>query len=471
MAELPILVVEDDVALREALVDTLELGGLQVLTAGDGEEALSVLRHEAVGLVLSDGQMKPMDGYRLFHEIRRRALQVPFMLMTAYGAVARAVALLRAGACHYLTKPFEPDVLLAEVNRHRMTLPADESQPPAVVAVAKASRDVFELARRVAASEATVLINGESGVGKEVMARFLHCHSPRRLAPFIAVNCAAIPEALFEATLFGHEKGAFTGAVATYQGKFEQAQGGTLLLDEISEMPLSLQAKLLRVLQERELERVGGSRTVKLDIRILATTNRDLAGEVAAGRFRADLYYRVNVFPLTLPPLRQRRADIVPLAESILCGLARRSKRLSPGLSQAAIAKLTAYDWPGNIRELENVLQRAEILACGEEIDCDSLHFTLVPAPATTVVELGQMLKSEIVRTKSSDETESQGIRSLEKQYILDTLQAVNGVRRLAAERLGISERTLRYKLARWRETGDVETSEPACGGDRGENQ
>lgn len=454
MKELPILVVEDDLALREALVDTLELAGVAVCVAGDGEEAMAVLRREPVGLVLSDAQMQPMDGYRLFFEMRQRRLQVPFMLMTAHGAIDRAVDLLRAGACHYLTKPFEPSTLLVEVEKHRLKLPdaSGYGDGPQPVAHSPVMRELLRMARKVAASEATVLITGESGVGKEVMARFLHANSPRSNHPFVAVNCAAIPESLFESVLFGHEKGAFTGALSSHAGKFEQAQGGTLLLDEISEMSAAMQAKLLRVIQEREVERVGGQRPVRLDVRFLATTNRDLAAEVAAGRFRADLYYRIHVFEMHVPPLRQRREDILPLACNYL---KRHDKSLNFTdfvITDAAAAKLTGHDWPGNIRELENVLQRAEILAEAGVVDADCLYWSgsLIPLSCQGVMHSGYVLPVHVPEQPVD-------MKSLEKQHIVETLRTVGGVRRLAAERLGISERTLRYKLARWREAGEID--------------
>jgi two-component system response regulator FlrC len=293
------------------------------------------------------------------------------------------------------------------------------------------------MAARVAASDATVLITGESGVGKEVMARLIHRGSARSRGPFVAINCAAIPDNLLEATLFGHERGAFTGASQSSAGKFEQAQGGTLLLDEISEMPLALQAKLLRVLQEREVERVGGRKPIPLDVRVLATSNRDLQAEVQAGRFREDLYYRVNVFPLHIPPLRERRGDILPLARRILARSAE-----GPGgrpflLSPEAESGLTSYTWRGNIRELENVLQRAMILAPGSRIEVE--HLCL---PADAAATVAAPVGATALPT---------GMKELERAHILGTLEAAGGVRRIAAQRLGMSERTLRYKLAQYR--------------------
>jgi two-component system response regulator FlrC len=306
------------------------------------------------------------------------------------------------------------------------------------------SRELLEVARRVAPAGATVLITGESGCGKEVIARYLHLRSLRAQAPFVAVNCAAIPENLLEATMFGYEKGAFTGAMRAQAGKLEQAQGGTLLLDEISEMSLALQAKLLRVLQEREVERVGGSHPIALDVRIVATSNRDLPAAVAKGAFRDDLYYRLSVFPLAIPPLRERPGDILPLAREFLARAAAQAGRGGIVLSAAAEALLQAHAWPGNVRELENAVQRALILATGDAIAAADLRLAPVaaaparPSPASEPIAAGRDMKS------------------LERAHILETLAAVNGSRKLAVARLGISERTLRYKLNQYRQAGTL---------------
>ncbi|MCL6555243.1 MAG: sigma-54 dependent transcriptional regulator [Burkholderiales bacterium] len=435
MPQLPILIVEDDRDLREALADTLRLAGHTVLVAEEGGMALEILAREPVGLVVSDVMMHPMDGHALLKAIKARWPEVPVLLMTAYGMIEKAVEAMRDGAANYLTKPFEADRLLAEVARYLLTAPADAD----VVAEDAMSRELLALARRVAASNATVLITGESGTGKEVMARYLHRHSPRAGKPFVAINCAAIPDNLLESTLFGYEKGAFTGATSSQPGKFEQADGGTLLLDEISEMPLALQAKLLRVLQEREVERVGGRAPIPVDVRIIATSNRDMEAEVAAGRFRGDLYYRLNVFPLHLPPLRSRREDIVPLARHILARLAAQAGRPGLAFSAQAERELTLYPWPGNIRELENVIQRALILAPGGLIEAAHLHLPAakIAAPATPA---------------PTPEAPPTDIKSLERRHIMEALAAEGGSRKRAAARLGMSERTLRYKLARYRE-------------------
>lgn len=440
MKTLPILIVEDDRDLREALCDTLGLAGYETLDASDGLAALAVLGKRKVGLVVTDVQMHPMDGHALLREIKSAYPYVPVLLMTAYGMIDKAVEAMRAGACTYLTKPFEPDSLLAEVARYMLSAqPANGSE---MVAEDPRMVELLGLARKVAATSATILITGESGCGKEVMARFIHRHSPRADKPFVAINCAAIPENLLESTLFGYEKGAFTGAAQSHAGKFEQAQGGTLLLDEVSEMPMPLQAKLLRVLQEREVERVGGQKAIPLDIRIIATSNRDMGEVVARGNFREDLYYRLNVFPLELPPLRERPLDIVPLARHLIGRLGGALGRPGIGLSSAAAEQLTRYAWPGNIRELENVIQRAMILSPGDMLETEYLllpKFELaVPQPAKAVTTGGAV-----------------DMKTLERTHILETLASVSGSRKRAAEKLGMSERTLRYKLQQYREESE----------------
>ncbi len=438
MKTLPILVVEDDHDLREALCDTLGLSGYEALGAADGPAALEVLRQRRVGLVVTDVQMQPMDGHALLREIKASHPYVPVLMMTAYGMIEKAVEAMRDGACDYLVKPFEPDRLMAEVARYMLPSFSDDSGE--VVAYDPRTTELLSLAQRVAVSDATILITGESGTGKEVLARFIHRHSARSGKPFVAINCAAIPENLLESTLFGYEKGAFTGAGQAHTGKFEQAQNGTLLLDEISEMPLPLQAKLLRVLQEREVERVGGHKPIPLNIRVLATSNRDMLREVENGAFREDLYYRLNVFPLHIPALRERPKDIVPLARHLISRVtAQGRQRLS--FSAGAEEQLTRYAWPGNIRELENVIQRAAILAPGDVIEVEHLYLprteTTPEAPAKTQIP---------VAAGALD------MKSFERAHILETLAAVNGSRKLAAERLGMSERTLRYKLQQYRQ-------------------
>lgn len=454
--DIKVLLVEDDRTLRQALVDTLEIGGFAHHAVGSAEEALHAVAQEPFSLVVSDVNMPGMDGHQLLAQLGRNHPHLPVLLMTAHAAVERAVDAMRQGAVDYLVKPFEPKALISLVERHAAgQLGASDDAGP--VACEPASRQLLELAARVARSDSTVLISGESGTGKEVLARYIHQQSPRSAAPFVAINCAAIPDNMLEATLFGHEKGAFTGAIAAQAGKFEQAEGGTLLLDEVSEMPLGLQAKLLRVLQEREVERVGGRKPIALDIRILATTNRDLAGEVAAGRFREDLYYRLSVFPMAWQALRERPADIVPLAERLLARHARKMRHAQVRLSAQAQACLQAYAWPGNVRELDNAIQRALILQQGGMIE--AADFCLAGA-----IPLSSPSEATIAPLRGDPAAEVGGLgddlRRHEFQMIIDTLRAERGRRKEAAERLGISPRTLRYKLAQMRDAGfDVEAS------------
>jgi len=436
MNTLPILIVEDDKDLLEAICATIQLAGYQTLAASNGNDAMSFLQESQVGMVVSDVQMKPIDGLTLLKQIKAFNPELPVLLMTAYREVDKAVTAMRSGACDYLLKPFDPDSLLAYIKQYALS---ESEQDGEIIAQDTRTRALLSLAKRVAKSPATVMLTGESGCGKEVFSRFIHQHSLRSSKPFVAINCAAIPENLLEATLFGYEKGAFTGATHAQAGKFEQAEGGTLLLDEISEMPLELQAKLLRVLQEREVERVGGHKTIKLDIRVLATSNRDMLTLVKNGRFREDLYYRLNVFPIEIPPLRERPMDIEPLAQRMIETTMVDSGQLPHKLTQAAIAKLTQYSWPGNIRELENVMQRAMILAT------DIIEAEHIALPETT--------SAREVDDMRSSESSSQDMKTLERNHILETLAAVNGSRKLAVKRLGISERTLRYKLQQYRTT------------------
>ncbi len=436
-----VMVVEDDAGLREALVDTLQMAGYRTVEAGDGQEALSKLEGGPLDLVLTDFQMPGLDGQGLLERIRAHDPTMPVIMMTAHGTVDGAVRAMRTGATDYLTKPFKPTALLERVKRHCRITRSGADEP---VANDPRSREIFTLAARVAASDVTVMITGESGTGKEVIARYLHANSSRAGGPFVAINCAAIPEQMLEATLFGYEKGAFTGALKSMPGKFELAHGGTLLLDEITEMNLGLQAKLLRVLQERELERLGGRSTIELDVRVLATTNRDPAAEVREGRFREDLYYRLNVFALHVPPLRDRPGDILALADRSLARAAGATGRPAPGLAPEARKRLLAHAWPGNVRELDNMMQRAAVLCVGTVVEEQHLRFGRADAPVAIVD----------ASADSARATGSTGLRAVELEAITQTLRDVVGNRRAAAERLGISERTLRYKLARMRADG-----------------
>ncbi len=460
--DLTILVVEDDESLAEALQDTLQMAGYRVCLAENGLMALRLLEHEAVDLIISDINMPKMDGHSLLKKVRLQYPEIPMILMTAYGTIQQAVDAMRDGAADYMVKPFEAEVLVNMVGQYIGSVKADED----MIAVDEASQELARIAMKVADSDATIMISGESGVGKEVLAQFVHRHSPRHDKPFVAINCAAIPENMLEATLFGYEKGAFTGAYKACPGKFEQAQGGTLLLDEISEMDLGLQAKLLRVLQEREVERLGSTEMIKLDVRVLATSNRDMQTVVAEGRFREDLFYRLNVFPLNLRPLRERSGDIVPLAKRLLEKHARTSKQIIPELSAEACAGLLRHAWPGNIRELDNVIQRALILHSDAVINEQDLHFETVTGAAASsagsklnsesMVSLSRPASAPTTAADAKDESLNSDLKQREWDLILDAIRCTRGSRKLTAERLGISQRTLRYKLARMREAGIV---------------
>ncbi|HEV7359100.1 MAG TPA: sigma-54 dependent transcriptional regulator [Steroidobacteraceae bacterium] len=437
-----VLVVEDDAALREALIDTLRAAGLSVLAAAEAQGALQLLASEDIGLVISDVHMPGANGYELLSSIKRMRPYMPVVLMTAYGTVAQAVAAMREGATDYIVKPFDAQALIDMARRQL----AARVMPNELIAADPESKRLVGLARKIAENDATVLITGESGTGKEVYARFIRDNSMRADKPFVAINCAAIPENMLEASLFGHEKGAFTGALAAHAGKFEQAQGGTLLLDEISEMDLSLQAKILRVLQEREVERLGSTRTISLDVRVIATSNRDLPEEVKAARFRGDLFYRLNVMSLRLPALRERRGDILPLARRAMQACAR------PGqaalcLSAEGERKLLAHDWPGNARELNNIVQRAAWLASGGIIDASDLDTGAPGAPTAAAAPAAAPAPPE-------DSGLDRGLKDRERELILATLRVTGGNRKLTAERLGISPRTLRHKLQQFKAAG-----------------
>ncbi|TMO69493.1 sigma-54-dependent transcriptional regulator [Pseudoalteromonas aurantia] len=456
-----ILVVEDDAGLREALLDTLQLAGFECVEASSAEEAVMLLKKQSFSLVVSDVQMGAMSGIDLLRTIKLNYPDLPVLMMTAYATIDDAVEAMRLGAIDYMAKPFAPEVLLNMVSRY-MPEKAKETDGPIVAD--PQSIQLLELAAKVAKSDASVMVLGPSGSGKEVLARYIHDKSDRVDAPFVAINCAAIPENMLEATLFGYEKGAFTGAIQACPGKFEQAQNGTILLDEITEMELGLQAKLLRVLQEREVERLGGRKTIELNVRVLATSNRDLKEAVAKGTFREDLYYRLNVFPLMWKPLQQRPGDIIVLAEHLVARHCAKSAQVTPVLSTEAKAKLLAHSWPGNVRELDNVVQRALILLQGNEISEQDIFIENtetfdvaepVNVNSTETVELDLQLESTVDSYAQNQGTDYKSeLQDKEHQIILDTLSRYQGKRKDVAEVLGMSPRTLRYKLAKMRDLG-----------------
>ena len=364
-----ILLIEDDQELALAIKETLELANFECQHAGDGQIAIECLETNIIDIILCDINLPKINGFQFLNYIQRKMLNIPVILMTAYGAIADAIRAIQLGAKDYLVKPFSPEELLKKI---RQISPNTFLETP--IAEAENSKRLLQIAGKAAENDVTVLITGESGTGKEVLAYFIHANSARAKKPFVAVNCAAIPENMLEAMLFGYEKGAFTGAIKNFPGKFEQAQGGTILLDEISEMDLMLQAKLLRVIQERQVEPIGSTKTIELDVRVIATTNRDLQHYIQAGKFREDLFYRLNVFPLKWQPLRERRADIVPLARFLLSKHAKKLGKHVPELSESAIKYLYEYAWPGNIREMDNIIQRALVMCCDNVVTVEDLQ-------------------------------------------------------------------------------------------------
>lgn len=442
MFETKILVVEDDPALQEALTDILTLHDYDVVAVSNAEDALVALNDE-IGMVFSDIRMDGLlDGYQLMQRIRALKPHLPIVLMTAYGTIEQAVSAMKLGAVDYLVKPFDATVL---VEKARLYFQRDASEDDAFIAVDPKTQQIKQLADKVAKTDASVLIQGASGAGKEVLARYVHQQSNRADQPFVAINCAAIPDNMIEAVLFGYEKGAFTGALKSMPGKFEQAQGGTLFLDEIGELKADLQAKLLRVLQEREVERIGATKTLKLDVRIISATNIDMPTAIAEGRFREDLFYRLNVFPLSLPGLAQRPADIVPIAMRLI-GRYQAIGKPCVGLDDDAAAALQHYPWPGNIRELDNVIQRAMVMRTGEQIGEADLLFD---QPRVYLAEVG-------ATDMSNPQTHQAGgdLKTQEMNLILATLKKHHGHRQKTADELNLSARTLRYKLAKYKELG-----------------
>jgi two-component system NtrC family response regulator len=441
-----VLVVDDEAPQRELVSGFLARHGFDVQTARDGADALARLRAEPANVVLTDQKMPGLSGLELLEAARRLNPETAVIVVTAYGTIEDAVAAIKTGASDYLSKPLNLDELL-----HRLTQVRDRQQlvrenrelrealqerhrVEGILGESGLMQEVLSLVRRVAASDATVLIQGESGTGKELIAKAIHYASRRASGPLVRVNCAALPETLLESELFGHERGAFTGAVATRRGRFEAAQGGTLFLDEIGDLPAHLQVKLLRVLQEREIERLGASRPIAVDVRVLAATHRDLDDLVRRERFRDDLYYRLNVVTITIPPLRERREDVPVLLDHFVRKFARANGRAIHGVTEEAREALLRYDYPGNVRELENLVERAVVLTRDDVIGLADLPLTLqAPVP-----EAGR------------DRTLPAAVEGLERRLIGDALARAGSVQTRAAELLGISERVLRYRLRKY---------------------
>ncbi len=433
-----VLLVEDDALMRSFLTTVLKEDGYRVIEAGNGREGLEKLSDGVFDLVITDLRMPELSGLDLMKEGRKEKPETRWIIITAYGSISNAVEAMKAGASDYLTKPFrDPDELRHVIRRvlreaeaeQRISLLSEELgkhfPPPEMIFLGESMKSVQQMVQEVAPTTASVLISGSSGTGKELVARVIHQLSPRREKPFVAVHCAALSETLLESELFGHERGAFTGAVNARKGRFELADGGTIFLDEVGEIAPTVQVKLLRVLQERELERVGGTRTIPVDLRIISATNKDLKAEEAAGRFREDLYYRLNVFPLHLPSLTERREAIIPLAEYFAGKFSASLAKKISGIGSEAQSILLEYAWPGNIRELQNVIERAVILSSRQ---IESRHLN-IESPAE-VSPNGEGL-----------------LQINEREIIQKVLKEVGGNRKRAAEKLGISLRTLQYRL------------------------
>jgi two-component system response regulator FlrC len=454
-----ILLVEDDTDLREAISVTLRLGGVDHVAFECAEDALPAIDPEVEQMLVTDFRLPGMNGLQLLAQAREKHPQLPVVVMTAYADTQLAVQALKGGARDFLIKPFMPQQLLEVIARHHPSPPAAKTSADGeIIASDPAILAVKNRCERVAGTGATVLLTGESGVGKDVFAKQIHQLSGRNSKPYVAINCAAIPDNLLESTLFGYEKGAFTGATKAQPGKFEQANGGTLFLDEIGEMPLELQAKLLRVLQDQVVERLGSMRSVNCDVRIVAATNQDLQQRVKDGKFREDLYFRLAVFPIRIPPLRERQQDILPLAEHFLVRYGRTMGRQGLKLSAQSNHALQNYPWPGNVRELENAMQRALLLSDGDLIEPNDIELhgsepsTASSAPMANLSAVGTPLaySSDTESTTSG----AQDMDSIEREHILKVLKQVDGNRKEAVNILGLSERALRYKLKAYKEAG-----------------
>jgi len=451
-----ILVVDDEANARAALSEILRDEGYATETAADGFKALGKLEEFAPDVVLTDLKMPGLDGIAFMEKAKSASPQTVFVVMTAFGTISSAVSAIKKGAENYLTKPLDYEALSAVVDRAmekakllQETLALRERLRERnafghIVTEDPKMRAVLDLVAQVGPSKASVLITGESGTGKELIAEALCAASPRAQGPFVRLHCAALAESLLESELFGHEKGAFTGAVARREGRFKQADGGTLFLDEIGEIPIGTQVKLLRFLQEKSFERVGGNENVKVDVRLIAATNRDLKAEIKKGNFREDLYYRLNVIAVELPPLRDKRADIGPLARFFLGRYAKENGRNIDGITEQALKVLATYDWPGNVRELENVIERAVVLCEGPHVDVRHLPASLVPAD----------------QRDGPPPIPGSTIQDLERYAILKTLEACGGSTSKAASILGVSPRKIQYKLHEY--SGGPTALEPA---------
>jgi DNA-binding NtrC family response regulator len=462
-----ILIVDDDPLSREFLIEAVSSLGYQPQGVSSASEALECVRKIQPDLVLTDLRMPDMDGVQLIEALQQEFPGLPTVIVTAHGSVEAAVEALRLGAEDFLLKPVSPDTIELVFRRigHTQRLELENEylrselvgrEAPMFIAKSPLTLELLRSSGRIANSNGTVLITGESGTGKERVAQYIHQNSPRAGGPFIRVNCAALSENLLESELFGHERGAFTGAHRTRPGRFELADGGSLLLDELGEISPALQAKLLRVLEEEEFERVGGNSTLRVDVRVIATTNRDLPEEIAKGSFREDLYYRLHVLPIHMPPLRDRTEDIMPLAEHFLALYAQRNGLATPKLDASAQQQLMSWRWPGNVRELENVIQRAVILLQGDTVKCSDLSFGPKSFTATTTTPEGELDGDFDEEQELGDRLANLQMADIERMAILATLACTGGNKTEAARRLGLTARTLSNKLKIWKSAGLV---------------
>jgi two-component system, NtrC family, response regulator AtoC len=454
-----VLIVDDEVNIRRVLAAMLKREGYEVTTAADGEQALAALQKTPVHVVVTDLVMPRMGGMELLRRVTGDFPDVPVIVITAHGSVDSAVAALKAGAFDYITKPFEQDELKKviakaarahDLERQNLHAILNDGDRPPLVGDSQPMRSIYEMVARVADSPSTVLITGESGTGKELIAKALHRGSSRRDRPLIKVNCAAIPKDLVESELFGYERGAFTGAVSSKPGRFELADGGTLFLDEIGEVPVEMQVKLLRAIQESEFERVGGIKTLRVDVRLIAATNRDLKQLIAEGKFREDLYYRLAVVPIVLPPLRDRREDIPLLVKHFIDKYDQRLGKKVEGIEEEALQVLMGYAWPGNIRELENLMERSVLFADGPVIQASALPDSLREKgaqPPTPIAAVGPLGAIAAPSGASMKEIVRQAQAELERELIARALEETGGNVTRAAKRLQISRKSLQVKM------------------------
>ncbi|MEN6620658.1 MAG: sigma-54 dependent transcriptional regulator [Smithella sp.] len=446
-----VLIVDDELNMRLVLAAMLKKEGYEITAAADGREALQILKSNKMDVVITDLKMPHLDGMGLLHCITEQYPEMPVIMITAHGTVATAVEALKKGALDYITKPFELDDLKNVISKaiktrtlieNELFLPSEEIERAGIIGTSKKSGEIFDSIRRVAPTTTTVLITGETGTGKEMVADAIHCNSPRKNNPLIKINCAAISETLMESELFGHEKGAFTGATITKPGKIELAHKGTLFLDEVGEIPRDMQVKLLRFIQEQELERVGGLRTIKVDVRIIAATNRNLLQDVQSGNFREDLYYRLNVFPIVVPPLRERRDDILPLVDYFTDKFNKKLE-LSVEIDSEVKDMLLRYGWPGNIRELENLIERLMLLARNNLVTVNEL-------PSEFKASLENMQIQTDDEKKPFKDFMRDHVESVERQMIIKCLEETSGNVTKAAKLMGLSRKGLQLKMIKY---------------------